>query len=250
MRRDLMLKFKETQKIEDFEAVIKEEEMNRFITSTCRKKLGHCPTSLYDINDLINIAYVQVWRSINDYKFICPVCGLRAFTEKHFLDHVKNRHNTILRPKKEIEQHVIYNVGAYIQNAIRGEYADIRKSNIGTINIFSSFFNDGTNSEEEIENSKAEGYFLGLERCSSINENEIIFKILMSTVMEKFDLMSRKIFNMYIFDNMRQTDIAEILLREGAYSSKQSAAMMVSRKLKEIFRSLTSIYTENAENFL
>lgn len=232
MDSELLLKFKETQNSVLLEEILKDDELKRYINVYVRKKLNDSPSSLYSFEDLVNITYTKVWEAINKYKFICPECGERFVRETKFISHCIKTHGKLFDPKVSIKKYVFYVVGVYIKNTIRDEYSSNRKTNwsLNQVPVFSMF----EESETEDSGKNVESYFLGFENCSSIHENDILFNIIVDTIIKGWPTLAKFIFECYIQQGMKQTDIAEILFRGGRYCSKQSASVIVSKTLKEI----------------
>jgi hypothetical protein len=214
---------------EIFEELYNDREIRKLFMSMSRKNINNCPTTLYDCDDLLSVAYIEMWRSIINYKFICPICHIRALTEKAYKKHMKKKHKKYLEPDPTISKYVLYNVGVYLQNRIRDEYNIKRMSNhsFNQINLFSPEEEDDIKSKREIEYSEY------LIQQDSDFQDEIMFKVLVDDVLKDEDEITKDIFNAYI-KGYRKSDIAEDLYKKGIYLTKQSAAVIVSRKIRDI----------------
>lgn len=244
----LILQYKETNDNLIFEQVIKDPDIKTYIKSLCIVKLRHSPTTLYSLDDLINIAYLIFWQSIHKYRFICPHCNLTAKTYAAYKLHAISKHGSFVEPKVSVTRYIKFNLGAYLQNEIRREYSTERKSNVMTINIFSP--DEHTDAKGESESVYDNIEYTGPELSSEMSvENEIIFDDTVSHLMEKFDSLTQKIFKYLFNDRMKQNEIAYILYKEGRYSSEQSAKVVVSRILKsKINPVISDMYPELVKN--
>lgn len=241
----LMLKYKVTHDQLYFDELMKDNDIKRLFKSIVRKKVLVCPTNMYGEDDLLSIAFIEMWRSIINYKFICPICGIKTMKYDAYKRHVKSRHGNWIDPKPTIDKHVLYNIGVYLQNAIRDEYNKGRKTNhyLNHINIFSpqdSSDEDNNNIADEIEFDNIESlFFVGNDM-----QNEVIFKSMVKEVIKDCDEITKEIFNAFITSNIKNCDIAKDLYERGVYASEQSAAVMVSRKVKQILNKMVEFYPE------
>lgn len=239
-KRSLMIKYKETMNEDYFNQLLEDRIIKKLFTGIARKKIFNCPTTLHDIDDLVSVGYIEMWRSIINYKYICPVCNLKALTQEAYKKHVI-KHGSYFQPKPAIEKHVFYNVGVYMQNCIRDEYSTKNKTNhsLNQVNMFSPSGELSTQSDSMLE-------FRNIEKLHFIGEgieNEVLFKMISEAVVSREDDLTQRIFNTYLKGTLK-CDIAKDLYQEGIYKSEQSAAVMVSRKIKDIMSKFIRYYKE------
>jgi hypothetical protein len=76
-------------------------------------------------------------------------------------------------------------------------------------------------------------------------ENEVVFGDIVEILKKQFDDLTKEIFEYLYLEKMQQRDIAIILYERGRYSSEQSAAVVVSRIVKnKINPSIMKLYPE------
>lgn len=236
---DLVLEYLETNDEDIFIQIINTEDVKKYVNYVCRIKLANAPTTLFSHEDFVNIAYLIIWQSIKKYRFLCPVCGKQAKTASAYKLHTITKHEEYIEPKTSINKYLKFNLGSYLQNEIRREYSLDRKSNVATVNLYSPL------EEDELD---------GKSRASSIEseltekdgvESPTIFKDVVESAMKHFDEFTKDIFNYIYIDRLRQTDIAEILYKQGKYSTIDSARVVVSRTIrKKISPCLIKYYPE------
>jgi hypothetical protein len=221
------LLYKETDDEYLFAEIIKDQNLKNYIYKSCQQKLRNCPTTLYSIDDLVNISYLIIWQCIHKYRFICPICGIQAKLQSSYKLHAISKHSEYIDPLNSISRYVKFNLGVYLQNEIRKEYSLERRSNVMTINIYSPDEHEDY-SEDTLTNDRKE-----MEIVSSfVLEDRIILKEFIKDLLSQFDNFTKEIF-IYLFEyEMKQCDVAEILYNQGKYSSSQSAAVVVSRIVK------------------
>ena len=217
---ELLLKFKENNSELLFEDIMYDKDLKSYVRSVCTIKMRSYPTALLTIDDFINIGYLVIWKCINSYKFICPVCKIYTKTEIMYKLHTEKKHGKFLEPKKNITEYIKFNLGAYLQNELRKEYSASRKSNIMTSPIFSP--------DDDTENMSLKEIEISIEDM----ENNVIFKNTINDLLKLFDDIAREIF-IYLYKyNLKQIEIAKILFKQNRYASEKSAAVVVSRILK------------------
>jgi hypothetical protein len=114
-------------------------------------------------------------------------------------------------------------MGSYLQNELRREYSKERQSNVMTISLFSP-----CNNEDDDVN-----YGNQYDAISKSNiENDVEFKNCIELLLEKFDPFTKEIFTYLYKGNLKQVDIATIFHKEGRYSTEQSAAVVITRTIK------------------
>ncbi|MDF2615476.1 MAG: hypothetical protein K0Q47_131 [Sedimentibacter sp.] len=233
-----ILLYKETGDESIFEEIISNKDIKKYIYSVCHDKMRNYPSSLMGFDDFESQAYLVLWQCIKKYKFRCPICGIQAKTESVYKLHMLTKHNEYREPATSISKYIKFNLGAYLQNELRKEYSEERKSNIMTVSIYS-----GQNSEEKDEtiNDRVE-----FEFCQSNGfEDDVVFKQFLNDLVDKFDSQTKEIFIMMFLENMKQIDIANTLYRQGRYASEQSASVVVSRTIKtKIYPAITEIYSK------
>lgn len=199
-------------------------ELEGYIKTTCYQKLRNSPSTLYSMEDLISIAQVIVWQAIEKFIFICPECKAEFSTFELFNNHAIMKHNKELEPTPNISKYIKFNMGAYLQNEIRKEYCEDRKTNILTIDIFSPNQDDD---EDSSHNSRLENSII-----TNNIEDDIIFNTIIKSIVIKFDEATREIFTLVFEEKMKQKEVAEKLFERGEYSSVDSAKVIVSRNIK------------------
>lgn len=224
-----LLNYKKLGNEQDFEEIMKDKDLKRYIHYVCHQKLRSYPSSLMSFEDFVNISYLIVWQSIQNYKFICPECKSEIKSEVIYKNHTTKNHGKFVEPEKSISEYLKFNLGAYLQNELRREYSSSRKSNVMSINIFSP------NLDEENDNS----YSIEFDLTNNINDfssnnidDEIIFKNCINELVCKFDSITKEIFIYLYKHNMKQVEIAKLLFDQDRYASEQSAAVVVSRTIK------------------
>jgi tRNA(Ser,Leu) C12 N-acetylase TAN1 len=76
-------------------------------------------------------------------------------------------------------------------------------------------------------------------------EDEIVFDEILVLIKKQFDELTKEIFELIYRDRLKQRDVAVILFNRGRYSSEQSAAVVVSRVIKnKINPAVASLYPE------
>ena len=220
-------------------------KMSKFINAVAWKKSTQSPTGLHTKDDLESIAKATIWRAIGKFNFYCPHCSLISLSEKGYRKHCKNAHGVkYLIPKVTIVKFVKYQIGTYLQNAIKTEYSIKNKSNVLTIPIFRPGFEDNTKSENEVK-------YFNLDKLYESTDfvNDEIFKQLLELSSKNLDEFSNEILQCLI-QNMSQREIANMLYDKGKYSSIESAAVMVSRTIKnKIAKNLLWLIEENNFSF-
>lgn len=236
----LILRYKETEDELLFRQIINDPDILKYIKYVCSQKLRYSPTTLNSFEDMINISYLIIWQSIHKYRFICTICGLHAKSESAYKLHTLAKHGEHLEPKVNISRFLKFNLGAYLQNVIKSEYSLDRKSNVLTINIFSP--DESTEGENSSGSANGTEFEIVSEICL---ESEIIFKDMITKVEELLDPMSREVFIYLYVNDMKQREIANLLYKQGRYTSEQSAAVIVSRIVKtKINPIVISMYPE------
>lgn len=242
---ELILEYKETDNEFLFQSIIQNTDMKKYIAFVCAQKIRHSPTTLYSLEDLMNIGYLVIWQSIHKYRFICPECGLHAKSNGAYKLHQLAKHGHYNEPKIGISRFLKFNLGAYLQNEIKREYSYERKTNVLTINIFTP----GEGKYDDISGSAYtdwESQSAEFDIVSDTNmESDIVFKDVVEKVKDLLDPLSQEVFT-YLFNNcMKQREIANLLYKQGRYSSEQSAAVIVSRIVKtKINPIIISLYPE------
>lgn len=242
-KRDLMIMFKEKQgdSNEIFTQLMNDRDIKKLFASMAFNNIRNSPTTMLDQDDLVSIAFIEMWRALSKYKFICPVCGLKALTHNAYQRHVNKAHGTYLEPKPTIDKYILYNAGAYMQNAIRNEYNEGRKTNhsLNQVNLFSP-------QDEEENKSRSDIEFTGFDLLYTKNDlqDDVILKLIFEEFLNNEDEITRQIFYARFMFGYKNTDIADLLYRKGVYGTLQSASVMVSRKVKEIVGKITTIYPD------
>ena len=238
--REEILLYKKTSDESIFNNIIKNKHVKLLLCSMARKKINYSPTTLNDLDDLLSVSYIELWRSIKNYKFICPKCGIKTSDEDAYNRHVKQKHKQYMEPKPTIDKYILYNIGVYVQNCIRDEYNISRKSNhfMNQDNIFSPVEEAETKSSSDMKLQKMETkYFM-----SEDIQNEVVFKMVLDDIIKDEDEITKKIFSSYMKGHYK-CDIAEDLYQTGIYRSRDSAAVMVSRKTREILNKFSKLYS-------
>lgn len=222
------MKYKETNDEILFEQFINSKEIRSYVNYVCNQKLRNSPTTLYSQDDFVNLSFLIIWQAIHKYKFICPSCKKQAKTSIAYKLHTLTKHGEYQEPFVSITRYLKFNLGAYLQNEIRREYSIERKSNIMTLSIYSP--TDGISSEDaSITSIDALEYDFASEE---LLEDDVIFEDVLNLIKKEFDDLSKEIFERLYRDQLKQRDIAIILHERGRYSSEQSAAVVVSRVIK------------------
>ena len=238
----LILNYKENPTEELFVQIISDKTIKKYITYVCNQKLKNAPTTLYSLEDLKNISYLVIWQAISKFRFICPICGIQAKSESTYKLHCITKHNEYMGYKVSISRYIKFNLGAYLQNEIRKEYSLERKSNVMTISIYSPEGASKNDSEDDYKANDSIEFDIASER---IFETEFVFKEAIHEIKERFDPLSKEIFDYMFNENKKQNEIAEIFCRQGRYSSEQSAAVVISRTIKKkINPIIASLYPE------
>lgn len=234
---ELILSYKETSDDDKFTKIMNDTDIKKYVSAVAMQKLKNAPTTLHSFEDLYNLGFLIIWQSIHKYRFICPKCGIKAKTYSMYKLHTTVKHGEYLEPHTSISQYLKFNLGSYLQNEIRGEYSYSNKTNVMTIGIFS-----GLDEGEE----GPEGDSLEYDLVSDFNlEDIIIFEDSIRRLKEKLDPQTQKIFSFWFDDGLKQQDIAAIFYERGYYSSEQSAAVVVSRTIKQkITPMLSNLYPE------
>lgn len=237
---ELILEYKETGSELLFQEIIQDKDVKKYINSVCMQKLRYSPTTLHSLEDLVNIGCLVIWQAIHKYRFICPGCNLHAKTQGAYKLHTLAKHMAYLEPKISISRFIKFNLGAYLQNEIKREYSFDRKSNVLTVNIFSP----DDNEQADIYGSTSDS--VELEIVSDLKvEDEIVFKDVIEKIEYLLEPLAKEIFSYQYRDDMKQREIANLLYKEGRYSSEQSAAVIVSRVIKTKINPLViSLYPE------
>lgn len=233
-----ILLYKETGEESIFEEIVKDSSIRSYINSVCQQKLRNYPSSLMSFDDFLNLAYLVLWQCIQKYKFRCPICGIQAKTESVYKLHMITKHGEYSDPLTSISKYIKFNLGAYLQNELRREYSEERKSNIMTVSIFSPGSDD---EDDETMSDRME-----FEICQTDNlESDITFKHCLKYTVDKFDQQTKEIFVLLFMDNMKQIDIANKLYKEGRYATEQSASVVVSRTIRnKIYPVLKEMYNK------
>ncbi len=232
------LLYKETGDEAIFEDIIKSSEVRNYIYSVCQQKMRNYPSTLMALDDFINIAYLVVWQCIHKYRFRCPICGIQAKTESVYKLHVITKHGDYHEPSTSISKYIKFNLGAYLQNELRREYSEERKSNVMSVSIFSP------SSGEEDDETLSDRMEFEISQNGSF-EDEVTFNHCLNGIVDKFDKQTKEIFIMLFRDNMKQIDIANKLFNDKRYASEQSASVVVSRTIKnKIYPVLKDIYNK------
>jgi hypothetical protein len=233
-----LLLYKETGDESIFEEIVNNKDIRNYINSVCQQKLRNYPSSLMGFEDFSNLAYLVLWQCIQKYKFRCPICGIQAKTEAVYKLHMLTKHKEYIEPATSISKYIKFNLGAYLQNELRKEYSEERKSNIMTVSIFSP---GDTEDEDETLSDRME-----FEICQTSNfEDEVTFKHCLKYIVDKFDEQTKEIFILLFIENLKQIDIANKLFRDGRYVSEQSASVVVSRTVRnKIYPVLKEMYNK------
>jgi hypothetical protein len=240
---DKIFEYKDTNDEALFEQIIGDKNVKTYVTYTCHQKLKNSPTTLYSLDDLMNIAFLVLWQSIHKYRFICAHCKKQAKTHTAFKLHMVTKHEQYEEPAVSITRYLKFNLGAYLQNHIRAEYSQERRSNVMTISIYSPI--EENNSEEHSKTSNDNIEFHQTMVSDELIENEFVFKDSIKGIVSNFDNFTKEVFSYLYEDRMKQIEIAELLFKAGRYSSEQSAAVVVSRIVKnKINPALMTLYPE------
>lgn len=238
---DLIFKYKETGDETLFEEVINDKSVKKYINYVCHQKLRNSPTTIYSHEDLVNLGYLIIWQAIHKFRFICPVCKMQAKTHAAYKLHTMTKHNQYHEPVASIDRYLKFNLGAYLQNEIRREYSLERKSNVMTMSIYSPMEASGSEDAYTTSNDALE-FDMASEQ---LLENEVVFSEIVEILKKQFDEVTREVFEYMYNDRMRQRDIAIIFHEQGRYSTEQSAAVVVSRIIKnKINPSIMKLYPE------
>lgn len=238
---NLILKYKETGEEKLFEEIINDKNVKRYVNYVCHQKLRNLPTTMYSHEDLVNLGYLIIWQSIHKYRFICPICKKQAKTHTAYKLHCLTKHDQYHEPQPSINRYLKFNLGAYLQNEVRREYSLERKSNVLTVSIYSPL---DRNDAEDISSTANDAVEFDIA-SEHLLENEVVFTEIVEILKRQFDDLTREIFEYMYRDRMRQREIAVILHQEGRYSSEQSAAVVVSRIIKnKINPSILKLYPE------
>jgi len=220
----MLYDFKENGSDIKFEEIMKDKDLKKYVFYVCHQKMRNYPSTLMAFEDFVNIGYLIIWKRIQSFKFICPVCGIQTKTETMYKLHTNSRHGEFIEPEKSISEYIKFNLGAYLQNQLRREYTSSRKSNIMTEPVFSSSFGSD---EEEVSSCYKE-----VETSEKSMENDIVFKNHFNELINKFDKTTKEIF-LYLFKyNYKQVEVAKILFKQNRYASEQSAAVVISKILR------------------
>lgn len=237
----LILKYKETGDEKLFEEIINDKNVKKYVNYVCHQKLRNSPTTMYSHDDLVNLGYLIIWQSIHKYRFICPICKKQAKTHTAYKLHCLTKHNQYHEPQVSINRYLKFNLGAYLQNEIRREYSLERKSNVMTLSIYSPM---SESDSEDISSTANDALEFDIA-SEHLLENEVVFAEIVEILKKQFDDLTREIFEFLYKDKMRQREIAVILYQQGRYSSEQSAAVVVSRIIKnKINPSIMKLYPE------
>jgi hypothetical protein len=219
----LLLDFKENGGELLFEDVMKDKDLKKYVYYVCHQKMRSYPSTLMSFEDFTNIGYLVIWQCIQNFKFICPVCGIQTKTETMYKLHTNSKHGKFIEPEKSISEYIKFNLGAYLQNELRKEYSSSRKSNIMTEAIFSPEDNE----EDDFIGGVKEFEISGISM-----EDDIIFKSCINELISMFDNVTKDIFIYLYKHKLKQIEIAKILFEQNRYASEQSAAVVISRTLK------------------
>jgi hypothetical protein len=237
----LIIKYKETNNESFFEEWINSSDIKKYVNYVCQQKLRNSPTNLYSQEDFVNLSYLILWQGIHKYRFICPFCKKQAKTSTAHKLHTLTKHGQYEEPKVSITRYLKFNLGAYLQNEIRREYSIERKSNVMTLSIYSPLDEVGSDDTSSTSNDALEYDFASEESM----EDEIVFDEILVLIKKQFDELTKEIFELIYRDRLKQRDVAVILFNRGRYSSEQSAAVVVSRVIKnKINPAVASLYPE------
>jgi hypothetical protein len=234
-----ILEYKETNDERLFQEIIQDINVRKYINYVCGQKIKNSPTTLYSLEDLVNISYLVIWQAIHKFRFICPVCDLHAKSNGAYKLHTLARHGSYVEPKVSISRYLKFNLGAYLQNTIKREYSIDRRSNVMTINIFSPDEADTDSYGSTYEGTK-------LEIVSNVClEETIIFQDVIEKVKNMLEPFSMEVFEHLYKGNLKQKEIAALFYEQGRYTSEQSAAVVISRVIKnKINPIIVSMYPE------
>jgi|GEM_PF-6574754 len=232
------LLYKETGDESIFEEIVKDKEIRNYINSVCYQKLRSYPSTLMSFEDFSNLAYLVLWQCINKYKFKCPICGIQAKTEAVYKMHMSTKHEEYSEPSISISRYIKFNLGAWLQNEVRNEYADERKTNTMTVSVFSPGNGD------ELDDILSDKFIFEICQVDGL-EDEVTFEHCMSNIINKFDKQTKEIFVFLFKEKMKQIEIANYLFNDGRYASEQSASVVVSRTIKnKIYPVLKEMYNK------
>lgn len=237
----MILKYKETGDESLFEEIINDKNIKNYVNYVCHQKLRNSPTTIYSHEDLVNVSYLILWQSIQKYRFICPCCKMQAKTYSAYKLHSLTKHNQYHEPVTSVSRYLKFNLGAYLQNEIRREYSLERRSNVMTVSIYSPMDEGSSDDISSTANDALEFDFAS----DQLLENEVVFGDIVEILKKQFDDLTKEIFEYLYLEKMQQRDIAIILYERGRYSSEQSAAVVVSRIVKnKINPSIMKLYPE------
>lgn len=233
----LMKGYKRTKDEKTFETIL--EKMKPLISSQAYAKSKISKTNMNDQEDLESIASNVVWEAIEDYRFICPICGIKAKNEQAFKKHIEKRHGcgTIHNGKKVKSVSAYPNMFTYVYNMISNNLFNVVREESKLKRCANSYTNRvETQTDSSVDGNEINQYdniadtSKGVEDVTISNQN-------IKAMMDKIKSEGKKI-HLFVLAKLatgyNKTEIAEILHQKGKFGTLNSAKSTVTKVTKDL----------------